>query len=93
MSQPPTISFPGSKIVIAPEQYGRYYCFHIDPGTGETLPIYFEDNASRDRLVRKVRKLLRSRVDVAIVEVPYGEGELSGVRRYLKRIKESNARK
>jgi hypothetical protein len=85
--------FPGARIVVRLDWYGPHLCFHIDPGDGRTIPIYLEEHR-RDRRARKVQELQELRrglVDVAAYEVPWTSGDQSGIKLYLKTIKESNA--
>lgn len=82
MASQETISFKGVKVVVKLAQYGRRYCFHIDPGDGDTLPIYIPED-KWDQLVRKVQRLEDGPVDIVVFEDP------PDTRRYLKRIKES----
>lgn len=86
-----TASFKGVRIVINLDWYGAHYCFHIDPGDGSTLPIYL-DADRRERLTKKVNAIQSDRVDIVVFEVPWSVGDRSGIKRYLKTIKESNAR-
>lgn len=88
MANHPVASFKRVKIVIGPTWYGQQYCFHIDPGDGDTLPVYF-GAYGREKAAAKVSKLQVGLVDLTVTEEP-GASE---IKRYLKTIKESNARK
>jgi hypothetical protein len=83
--------YNGVRVVVRLEQYGTRFCFHIDPGDGSTLPIYIPEDSER-RLLKKVEKLERGLIDIVVSEEPWEVGDSTGVKRYLKRIKESNAR-
>lgn len=82
--------FENVPIVINLDWYGVHYCFHIDPGNGDTLPIYI-DAERRERLAKKVHAVQGKLVDIVVSEVPWNFGGRSGIKRYLKSIKESNA--
>lgn len=91
MNHSETALFIGAKVVVLLDWYGPHYCFHIDPGDGSTLPIYLEAHR-RDRRARKVEEVQDGLVDIEVYEVPWTLGDRSGIKRYLKAIKESNAR-
>lgn len=61
---------------------------HIDPGTGETLPIYIDAHV-REKLVRAINAIKSEFVDIQVAEVATTD---SRFRPYLISIKESNAR-
>lgn len=85
----PISEFNKAKIVIHPDWYGALYCLHIDPGTGETIPIYINAHV-RDKMTRAVNAIQSEFVDIEVAEVAIST--LYGFRRYLTSIKESNAR-
>lgn len=82
MAPQETTSFKGVKVVVKLARYGRRYCFHIDPGDGDTLPIYIPED-KWDQLGKKVGRLENGLVDIVVFKDP------PDTRRYLKRIKES----
>lgn len=84
----PISEFNKAKIVIRPDWYGSLYCLHIDPGTGETIPIYI-DAQVREKMTRAINAIQSEFVDIEVAEVAVPTP--SGFRRYLTSIKESNA--
>lgn len=83
----PISEFNKAKIVIHLDQYGVHHCFHIDPGNGDTIPIYIDAHV-RDKMARAVNAIQSEFVDIEVAEVAFG----SGFKRFLTSIKESNAR-
>lgn len=87
----PISEFNKAKIVIHLDWYGPQYCFHIDPGNGDTIPIYIDAHV-RDKMTRAVNAIQSEFVDIEVAEVAWAIEGRSGFKRYLTSIKESNAR-